>query len=475
VFTNNIAFTSIRVPRTYAFYSGAGLLVFGMTNTTLLHSTFMNNRANGSGAGALLLSCGPESNVSNPCLFTVDGCVFTNNSVGRSMQTADPAAGGGLMIISGTAPRVLESHQSVITVTDTQFRNNEAYYSGAGMSIFIYQQGTTNITVEGCAFAYNYAASLGAGMHITTNGPTLYVAGLLVSNSTFEYNSVAGSTSGGGGSALSTVFATTCPFLNVTLDRIFVAHHAVPPADSVGIMYGTVSIQHGTGSLGQSIVTVSNSLFLNNSVANFANGAALQVNYGQSITFSTNVTFSIFNSTFESNTDLNSGGAVGWEIANMGDMYPRTANFEFHHVTLRNNVAGDYGGGLHVRLPAGRQTFVNLNMSHCSVLNNSATLGGGGVAFRFTALSARMRVNVSNNFFFNNSVLLKADHNSTREDDVLGYGGGLYMQISFLPSPDKTNGSLSVTDNVFENNTAVISGGGLRISSPLQRSVEEFA
>ena len=100
--------------------------------------------------------------------------------------------------------------------------------------------------------------------------------------------------------------------------------------------------------------------------------------------------------------------------------------------TFVDNRAGGAGGALSVRA-------VITKVTRCNFTSNSASLQGGAI---FVTVYLNNRVTISRNIFTNNSA---------------AYGGGFHI----VASPSIPSTTLFSSDNVFEGNTASISGGAI--------------
>jgi parallel beta-helix repeat protein len=154
--------------------------------------------------------------------------------------------------------------------------------------------------------------------------------------------------------------------------------------------------------------------------------------------------------TFQGNSNIGNGGGAG--------MYNHLSNATVTNCAFLDNSAGQIGGGIF-------SNFGNEAVTNCTFAGNSATVGGGMYNFRggttvtgctFSNNSAPLGGGIYNNqssptvtrcTFRDNSACCGGDPLST------GVGGGMYNVGASSPT---------VSDCLFEGNTADDEGGGMR-------------
>ena len=135
--------------------AGWGGAIYAEGDVWIANCTFDSNSA---GYGAAIYTTAN---------LTIDSSAFSNNTV--------DADGGAIYI---------ESEQSVVTITDSQFSSN---YSGTSSQTYggaIFNYG--NLTISGCEFASNFANSLGGAIYHEG-----FVSTLTISDSVFQGNTSA--------------------------------------------------------------------------------------------------------------------------------------------------------------------------------------------------------------------------------------------------------------------------------------------
>ena len=131
------------------------------------------------------------------------------------------------------------------------------------------------------------------------------------------------------------------------------------------------------------------------------------------------------NGDINGNTAENGGGIAVYRVSNNGSVLTES-------MTIRNNTAREYGGGLYVDYP------VELNLSDTVIEKNSAKNGGG------IYLSSKASLNIDENSIVS-------------ENTAQNNGGG----ISFNASSSIDGSSLKVSGGKINGNTSGNNGGGV--------------
>ncbi len=340
-------------------------------------------------------------------------------------NTGDSGAGSLRQAITDAAPgdTISFSVTGTITLTSGQLEINK--------NITINGGGSENCTIDG--------NGTGRIFYISSGGYTVSISGLTITN---------GSVSDFGGGIENEG--------NLTLDACMITNcHVTSGAGTGGAVdnyQGSVSInncrisdctasQEG-GALnsygGNGAFTVTNSAITNNTANN--NGGGLAYRSSGSV--------SISGCTFSGNKATNSFG---------GAIMLVTGSLELKNSTLSGNTAGNGGG-----LVDGTSTALTIDIVNCTIVDNTATLTGGGIAFDQSTANIKNTILASNtaptgaNFYNSTSGGLNSQGYNLCDGVLTAFSGtgdqtGATLNIAVLAD----NGGNTQTHNLLSGSDAI--------------------
>ena len=282
-----------------------------VTSASIVSSNFINNQGNR--GGCLYMSQVTSANI-------LRSTFISNQAVSGSSRN------GGCFYMDSSS----------VTISESEFRNNRAYFSGGA----IYAS-SSMINIKRSQFSYNiqehwYLIINGGG------GGAIYASSsyITVNGSVFSYNNAHGyystySTDGGG--AMCTRSSRILQVINTT----FIGNRA--NSNRRSLSGGAILVS------GQSATVIQ--CYFTNNYAN-VNGGGLY-NAGGSLT--------VTQTNFSSNSAAGSGGGIYTD---------RTLTIT--ECNFLNNIAGGSGGGIYI-------TAGTLNTTECNFLNNAAGGNGGAI------------------------------------------------------------------------------------------------
>ncbi|MCD7947369.1 MAG: InlB B-repeat-containing protein, partial [Oscillospiraceae bacterium] len=433
-------------------WSGGGIYASN-SDVIVSGSTFTNNEAldtgdyNGFGGGIYLyvLSTGEGS------IRISDNSLFDGN---------DARVGGGVASFNynSISSANVAGDKSSVTVADSDFKDNNADWSGGGV-----YSSTGDVDITGCSFEENTAAygagvcvavkTAASGSAVATQSNTVTITG-----TEFISNVAAGSSGYGGG-----VYTST--YGDATIDGcLFDQNQAASYGGGLASDNGPLTIMNtdltnntaggsGGGIYANSwnkLVTLSGCTLTGNSASEDGGGADLWF-----------CNLSVTDCVMEDNTATDgSGGALWASLFSEGTI---------QNSRLTNNSANSsYGGGGGIYLSSG-----DLNISGTTIEKNEATTGnGGGICtygsdITITAGTLQQNTAVSGNgggVFIQDGLLSVIDTAFTgnRADN----GGAVYLGGYFYVAPSGEQvtyaGTLSASgDSSFIGNIADTDGGAI--------------
>ena len=173
------------------------------------------------------------------------------------------------------------------------------------------------------------------------------------------------------------------------------------------------------------------------------------------------------NGDINGNTAENGGGIAVYRVSKKGSVLTE-------NMTIRNNTAKEYGGGLYVDYP------VELNISNTAIEKNSAKNGGGIYLSSAASLNIDENSTVSENTAQNNGGGISFNASSSMDGSTLkvnvgkingntsgNNGGGVY----FTESTPKLRHSVVLTNAEINDNTCKLHGGGLYLFNKTDVSI----
>ncbi|MQX52633.1 choice-of-anchor Q domain-containing protein [Alcanivorax sediminis] len=322
----------------------------GATAMTITGSEFHRNSSEVASGGALYAE--------NTDL-TITDSIFTENQAGSSIG-ADSSGGGAVAAVGGSA----EFNKSRLTITGSEFRNNQTYGHGGALLI----DSSNPVTVTDSVFDQNTATSvdMGAtGSQAQGGAISMERVNTTLSANTFSGNQANGKHTGGNGlggalhiGATNYFPATRTGGVITITDSTF--HNNSTTGDTLvgGRAYGG-GIYVDNSDAGQVVtVNISGSTLSQNSAQD---GGALAHRGRQGL-------LSILNSTLTGNSASVSAAGIYLD-------QPATDSISIAHSTLVNNILGNsdtVGSGLYLTgFPEGS----GLSISHTVIANNSGGVG----------------------------------------------------------------------------------------------------
>ena len=313
---------------------GGALSIELCTTTSILNSSFHNNRA--SGGGAIWNREGNEFFIAD-CLFSSNTASLLSGGAIRALNTPyinvvrstfdSNVAGTWGGVISTTTLKIFKQFPlQLILSTNCNFINNRAGESGGA----IYVDVNTNLTASvSNGYFKNNTASNGTGGVMFYDG---WNTNISLDDSTFEYNS-----------------ATSCG----VLDTNDFHHHSVGIFSSM-FSYNIATIGGGVVCANDASISVEDSTFSHNSAVLHAG-----------VMYVDNSILKVERSVFVNNSADSDGGVV----------YANSTNYTVRLSSFVDNTAGDSGG---VMLVGGADSWVSMERSSCG--HNSAGNRGGVIA-----------------------------------------------------------------------------------------------
>ncbi|MCE7948820.1 MAG: hypothetical protein DYG88_15465 [Chloroflexi bacterium CFX4] len=321
-----------------------------LRNLTIRNASISGNAADANGAAIRSVN-NSFSPPDYPQVLNIENVSFidnTSNQTGSSGNGYD--YGGGAIFTQG----------GFLNVRNSTFTNNRSL-RGAGGAIHGLR---SNISIEDSTFTSNQATPYNSSNTSSGYGGALYVDGALssgngyvrINNSTFTNNTAANQ----GGFAYVNLYTAQGESLTINGSR-FVGNSV----SGGGMGLGGALSGGGTGSTGSAYVTITNSLFHNNTVAGGSTGAS-----GGALAFAQKANIVIANSTFVGNEAR--GVCSNCFNANGGAIYivNNPVPYIITNITAVNNYAGWVGGGITASTSGVLRNSI--------IANNTAENGGNG-------------------------------------------------------------------------------------------------
>ena len=381
VTTGNLVLKNIHLINGNATDSGGAILT--QSPILVVNSTFDNNMAQ-RGGGIYTQSC----------TVTVIDCAFTNNEL-RDFSGDEITEGAGIYAFDGE-----------VSVTNSRFINNTAYYGGA------IHTDTGKIGLHDTLFKNNTSPWY-AGGAVHTSGEVTITNSIFIANhapnyggAVFTYNS-----------ENSRIFVKNSTFTNNTSD-----HYGGAISGSIGIDISDSTFTDNTATDEGGAISIWGDVLIKNSnfTGNNANGSG-----GVIYTYDTNI--DIISSNFINNHAERHGGVID-----------STGNITITDSTFTGNSAGWSGGILCSN--SGEVNVLNSNFN-----KNSAGIAGGAIVYTG-------QVNVENSNFTSN--------NAQKGGAIRVYGSILAVNSTFENNAAVENGGailnydLTLINSTFKNNRA---------------------
>jgi len=428
----NTQVTGNQLPGSNDFGGGIGVgLASGLNGSgsiTITNSSVIGNTAGFFGGGIAIQDAGVTSvsvtgsTISDNTLTAADGFggggVFVNTSGAVSISNTvisgntSGGDGGGFASNFGNPSSITLSGD---TVTDNRSSNG----NGGGIAFNTYSL----TTVQGCTITDNSAFMSGGGLSASNNFNTT------ITGSTVTDNMAAGTSNmtltRGGGGGLSFVGGA------VGISNSTIGNNVASTGPGGGLLVTSTSV---------SLTTINTSWF----------GGNIAATNGGAFCSENNASMVVSGSTFDNNLAGNSSGGA---IDNAGQ------NVSLYYDTFQaNSVEGANGsGGALYSGSAGAVTVLN-----CLVLDNIATIGGGGFYQVNGSLSISRSQFTGNVATVDGGALYVLDAAFTATAST--FNGNQALQDGGALFYDVLGGNESLTNDTFTANTAVGAGGAIYVA-----------
>lgn len=460
---SNVTFTDCTITGNEAARNGGGIYAKGGSTVTVNGGSISGNSAAGttwgtSGGGGIYAEGGSTVNLND-------------TTIADNHVTGNYGSGGGVRVNNGTLSadhvKILENttnsngggisvKDSVLTVTDSEIRNNVAGGSnGGGVEIIGSTTDNKEHTITNTEITDNSAEERGGGVYVEQ-------ASITIKDSTLDNNHAKhtdGSQASSEGGGLSVRGGK-----DVTLDNTKVTNNSAKDGGGIWVRDDV-----------DTNVTIKNNCKITGNKSVYAGGGVMVRQ-----DFNKKIGISIENSTIENNSAANGGGIyLGAQkltitdskltgnntISNNGQTQGGAivayspGDFTLDNTLIQGNTA-DVGGGIHVLSTKLRDSHIIL-CNNTRITGNVANLFGGGIFLdnmNNPAVLELVNASVDNNTAnvaggignYGSIVVLK-DGAVLENNTAKQYGGGLYNR-----------GKVTVESGAtVMNNTASTYGGGL--------------
>ena len=446
-----------------ALRGGAIAFNSNIKKNTLLNCTFTGNTALRYAGAVYYPNTYGKTTEFNP-VYTVDGCTFKQNSATYDVKNGDDAAGGAITIQVNPTETPNTVQVARLYVKNSTFIGNTA--TGYGGAISTRREANRSnariyLNVDNSTFDGNRATSAGTGGW--RGGGAVWVAGYAWAD--FTNNMFTGNYSAQYGGAIAS--NNTANYRGRTLTLGALREDGTPDPDKGNTFTNNSSnssggaVCLGTEGLGDNTngiyttVHIYGNTFTNNTT-NWGPGGAL---YVDSSTQRDDLGLEVVGATFTGNKAINSSSSGAVRIYGVPTSFKdcefinntteqshggaiwvnRTKQFDMDNVTFTGNTAGavrndGMGGAILVNeIPSSFEAVFTWN--NVKFEGNTSRSHGGAACFN------------SNTYLTLNATNITASNNKS----ISQCGGAFYLG----------QGHITLTDAVFENNTAGSSGGAV--------------
>lgn len=477
---SNVTFTDCTITGNEAIRNGGGIYAKDSSTVTVNGGSISGNSAAGtnrntSGGGGIYAEGGS----------TVD---LNDTTIANNHVTGNYGSGGGVRVNNGTLSadhvKILENttnsngggisvKDSVLTVTDSEIRNNVAGGSnGGGVEIIGSTTDNKEHTIINTEITGNCAEERGGGVYVEQASIT--IEGSTLDNNHAKHTDGSQASSEGGGLSVR-------GGKDVTLDNTKVTNNSAKDGGGIWVRDDI-----------DTNVTIKNNCKITGNKSVYAGGGVMVRQ-----DFNKKIGISIENSTIENNSAANGGGIYlirkahldlkNTSVSNNHAVYggalflTQGASVSSSEKTTMNNNNTTLGGGsLWVESGSSAELF-DTDLSH-----NTATKYGGAVYVSANSKATLTKVTLSDNhaatggalFLFSNSHAT-LDNSEVSGNKATGNGGGVcvYDATCSLTTSNGTvfrensgyrgggifssGGTVTVEDSTFEKNTATDDGGAI--------------
>lgn len=424
---SNVTFTDCTITGNEAIRNGGGIYAKDGSTVTVNGGSISGNSAAGtnrntSGGGGIYAEGGS----------TVD---LNDTTIANNHVTGNYGSGGGVRVNNGTLSadhvKILENttnsngggisvKDSVLTVTDSEIRNNVAGGSnGGGVEIIGSTTDNKEHTIINTEITGNCAEERGGGVYVEQ-------ASITIKDSTLDNNHAKhtdGSQASSEGGGLSVRGGK-----DVTLDNTKVTNNSAKDGGGIWVRDDI-----------DTNVTIKNNCKITGNKSVYAGGGVMVRQ-----DFNKKIGISIENSTIENNSAANGGGIY----------LIRKAHLDLKNTSVSNNHAV-YGGALFLTQGASVSSSEKTTMN-----NNNTTLGGGSLWVESGSSAELFDTDLSHNTAtkYGGAVYVSANSKATLtkvtlSDNHAATGGALFLF---------SNSHATLNNTQFTENTAT-NGGGIYI------------
>ena len=175
-----------------------------------------------------------------------------------------------------------------------------------------------------------------------------------------------------------------------------------------------------------------------------------------------------------SDNSAQNGGAVAFYKA---DKNGEDSLISYDNLSLHNNTASNYGGGLFV------DNEINLDLNNCNIYENTAASGGGiyfGGSANLNLSNSVISENTAENshgggIFFNASGIMNGSKLVSTGSEFVGNvsekgsGGGIF----FNSAVTKTRNIVELNDTLISENVSAANGGGMYLYSKVDLTIDD--
>ena len=425
---SNVTFTDCTITGNEAARNGGGIYAKGGSTVTVNGGSISGNSAAGtpwgtSGGGGIYAEGGSTVNLND-------------TTIADNHVTGNYGSGGGVRVNNGTLSadhvKILENttnsngggisvKDSVLTVTDSEIRNNVAGGSnGGGVEIIGSTTDNKEHTITNTEITDNSAEERGGGVYVEQ-------ASITIKDSTLDNNHAKhtdGSQASSEGGGLSVRGGK-----DVTLDNTKVTNNSAKDGGGIWVRDDV-----------DTNVTIKNNCKITGNKSVYAGGGVMVRQ-----DFNKKIGISIENSTIENNSAANGGGIY----------LIRKAHLDLKNTSVSKNNAV-YGGALFLTQGASVSSAEKTTMN-----NNNTTLGGGSLWVETGSSANLADTDLSHNTAtkYGGAVYVSANSkatltNVTLSDNHAATGGALFLW---------SNSSADLNNSEVSGNKATGNGGGVYV------------
>ncbi len=400
--------------------------------------------------------------------ISLDGTVVNKNSAtgtGGVAYTEDGTFEFKNAIVSENSAQgnagVLYVKYTEVTFDASEFSDNASNSNGG----VLYLSGAKGTIKNDCTFIGNSAVNHGGAIYdVYTNAVNTEeeqrdraVGELTVTGGTFEENTAMA------GAVVSIRTGCDAVFNGSTFKNNSVSGFA---GNNDGDGEGGSAVYVGYGSMTLNVVTATG-----NTASDFGGvveamaATAVNINGGK-YTDNSTISGAVVRAISKSNVAVNGATIENNTADDYGVIYQNTGTISMTNVTASENTAG-FGGVLYASNASAKVTVADSTFT-----NNTANLGGalninsGTATITDSTFKENNAVKVDGSYGNGGAIIVTAGTLSATGNNVFdsntaeNHGGAVYVSYSTVNN-EKVGGSVNMTDGLFKNNTAAVSGGAI--------------